>query len=36
MVRIRRKFNMIYRLAKETDVDKICSLVESAVRKMEI
>ena len=27
---------MIYRLAKETDIDKICSLVESAVRKMEI
>ena len=27
---------MIYRLAKETDIDKICSLVESAVRKMEL
>lgn len=27
---------MIYRLAKETDIDKICSLVESVVRKMEI
>lgn len=27
---------MIYRLAKEADIDKICSLVESAVKKMEI
>lgn len=26
---------MIYRLAKETDIDKICSLVEKAVKKME-
>ena len=26
---------MIYRLAKETDIDKICFLVENAVKKME-
>ena len=26
---------MIYRLAKETDIDTICFLVENAVKKME-